>query len=249
MNMLRHNGTIQGIWISRGSQNVMGFLWGGSQRIYDYFSLREKNDALAQENFELRMRLEQLESLIPEETRNIGLSGNISRNYRFIPAEISKISNNSQHNYMIIGKGYEDGVTEGSGVITGKGAVGIIDAVSRKHAYARSFKNHEMNISARLGRGGAVGPLSWNGRSSSGAILKEIPHHVEFHPGDTVYTSGYSSIFPADIPLGTAGKARIVNGATYEIDVTLFEDFASLRHVTIVENLGRDEMKRLEGEK
>ena len=66
LNMLRHNGTIQGIWISRGSQNVMGFLWGGSQRISDYFSLREKNDALAQENFELRMRLEQLESLIPE---------------------------------------------------------------------------------------------------------------------------------------------------------------------------------------
>ena len=247
LNMLRHNGTIQGIWISRGSQNVMGFLWGGSQRIYDYFSLREKNDALAQENFELRMRLEQLESLIPEETRNIGLSGNISRNYRFIPAEISKISNNSQHNYMIIGKGYEDGVTEGSGVITGKGAVGIIDAVIRKHAYARSFKNHEMNISARLGKEGAVGPLSWDGVSSDGAVLKEIPHHVEFEKGDTVFTSGFSSIFPPDIPLGEVGEAKIVNGATYEIKVRLFEDFGALRYVTVVENMGKEEMKELEG--
>lgn len=249
MNMLRHNGTIQGIWISRGSQNVMGFLWGGSQRIYDYFSLREKNDALAQENFELRMRLEQLESLIPEETRNIGLSGNISRNYRFIPAEISKISNNSQHNYMIIGKGSADGVTNGSGVITGKGAVGVIDAVSENFSYAISFKNHEMNISARLGKDGAVGPLSWDGKSSSGAILKEIPHHVEFEPGDTVYTSGYSSIFPPDIPLGLTGKSKIVNGATYEIEVTLLEDFGALRHVAIVENLGKEEIKELEGRK
>ena len=249
LNMLRHNGTIQGIWISRGSQNVMGFLWGGSQRIYDYFSLREKNDALAQENFELRMRLEQLESLIPEETRNIGLSGNISRNYRFIPAEISKISNNSQHNYMIIGKGSADGVTNGSGVITGKGAVGVIDAVSENFSYAISFKNHEMNISARLGKDGAVGPLSWDGKSSSGAILKEIPHHVEFEPGDTVYTSGYSSIFPPDIPLGLTGKSKIVNGATYEIEVTLLEDFGALRHVAIVENLGKEEIKELEGRK
>ena len=247
LNMLRHNGTIQGIWISRGSQNVMGFLWGGSQRISDYFSLREKNDALAQENFELRMRLEQLESLIPEETRNIGISGNISRNYRFTPAEISKISNNSQHNYMIIGKGYEDGVTEGSGVITGKGAVGIIDAVSRKHSYARSFKNHEMNISARLGKEGAVGPLSWDGVSSDGAVLKEIPHHVEFEKGDTVFTSGFSSIFPPDIPLGEVGEAKIVNGATYEIKVRLFEDFGALRYVTVVENMGKEEMKELEG--
>ena len=103
-----------------------------------------------------------------------------------------------------------------------------------------------MNISSRLGRNGAVGPLSWNGRTSTGAILKEIPHHVEFHQGDTVYTSGYSSIFPADIPLGTAGKAKIVNGATYEIEVTLFEDFASLRPVTFVENLGREEIKTRE---
>jgi rod shape-determining protein MreC len=71
---------------------------------------------------------------------------------------------------------------------------------------------------------------------------------VEFHPGDTVYTSGFSSIFPADIPLGTAGTAKIVNGATYELEVTLFEDFAALRHVTIVDNLGRQEMTRLEEE-
>jgi rod shape-determining protein MreC len=103
-----------------------------------------------------------------------------------------------------------------------------------------------MNISARLGKEGAVGPMSWDGFSSAGAILKEIPHHVEFQPGDTVYTSGYSSIFPADIPLGTVGEAKIVNGATYDIKVTLFEDFGALRYVTVVDNLGKDEIKKLE---
>jgi rod shape-determining protein MreC len=158
-----------------------------------------------------------------------------------------KISNNTQHNYMIIGKGSEDGVTAGSGVITGKGAIGVIDAVSSNYSYALSFKNHEMNISARLGKEGAVGPMSWDGISRNGAILKEIPHHVEFEPGDTVYTSGFSSIFPPDIPLGTTGKSKIVNGATYEIEITLFEDFGSLRHVTIVENLGKAEITGLEG--
>jgi rod shape-determining protein MreC len=192
------------------------------------------------------MRLEQVEALLPEEILEAAATGNVSDNYRYIPAKIAKISNNSQHNYMIISKGFEDGVTEGAGVITGKGAVGIIDAVSRHHAYARSFKNHEMNISARLGTEGAVGPLSWNGITSDGAILKEIPHHVEFEKVDTVYTSGYSSIFPPDIPLGEVGDARIVNGATYEINVRLFEDFGALRYVTIVENLSKDEMKELE---
>ena len=247
LNMLKNNGELQGIWMSRGAQNIMDFVWGSSQEVSDYFSLKEQNDALARENFELRLRLEQMEELIPEEERlDEIMTGNISDNYRFIHAKIAKISNNSQHNYMIISKGFEDGVTEGAGVITGKGAVGIIDAVSRHHAYARSFKNHEMNISARLGTEGAVGPPSWNGITSDGAILKEIPHHVEFEKGDTVYTSGYSSIFPPDIPLGEVGDARIVNGATYEINVRLFEDFGALRYVTIVENLSKEEMKELE---
>ena len=247
LNMLRNNGELQGTWMSGGAQTLMEFFWGGSQKISDYFSLKEQNDALAHENFELRMRLEQMEALLPEEERmNEVLSGNISENYRYIPAKIAKISNNSQHNYMIIDKGAEDGVTEGSGVITGKGAVGIIDAVSRHHSYARSFKNHEMNISARLGKEGAVGPLSWDGMTSDGAILKEIPHHVEFEKEDTVYTSGYSSIFPPDIPLGEVGEAKIVNGATYEIKIRMFEDFGALRYVTIVENMGKEEMKELE---
>jgi POT family proton-dependent oligopeptide transporter len=42
------------------------------------------------------------------------------------------------------------------------------------------------------------------------------------------------------------GKAKIVNGATYEIDVTLFEDFGALRYVTVVENTGQNEINSLE---
>ena len=71
---------------------------------------------------------------------------------------------------------------------------------------------------------------------------------MEFHPGDTVYTRGYSSIFPPDIPLGVLGEARIVNGATYEINVDLFEDFGARRYVTVVDNTAQEEMKKLEEE-
>lgn len=243
LNMLRNSSQLQKVWISRGTHAVMQTIWGGAQSVKDYFSLGKANDRLALENHELRLKLAQLTDSLDLHGTEDGTAGN----YRYIHAEISKISNNTQHNYMIINKGSEHGVTEGSGVVTGQGAVGVIDAVSRNYCYARSFKNHEMNISARLGKKGAVGPLSWNGKTSNGAILKEIPHHVGFETGDTVYTSGFSSIFPADIPLGTAGNAHIVNGATFEIEVELFEDFEALRYVTIVENLGKDEMKELEG--
>ena len=248
LNMLRNNGTFQKNWFARGGHAVMGTVWGGTQNLRQYFSLRSQNSALAQENFELRERILELEMIVSDKARTDRIvSDGIAGGYRYIPADIVKISNNTQHNYIILGKGFKDGVTEGSGVVTNRGAIGVIDAVSENFSYARSFKNHEMNISARLGRQGAVGPLSWDGRNSDGAILKEIPLHVEFEPGDTVFTSGFSSIFPPDIPLGAVGEATVVNGATYEIVVTLFEDFGALRYVTIVENLGKEEMKELEG--
>ena len=244
--MLSHNGAMQNLWFSKGIHAVTGTLWGSTQQVKDYFSLKKANEALALENHELRTRLAALETQEAEAREDAEIR-EIAGNYRYLPATILKISNNTQHNYMIIGKGSADGVTVGSGVITGKGAIGVIDAVSENYSYARSFKNHEMNISARIGKEGAVGPMTWDGRSRDKATLKEIPHHVEFEAGDTVFTSGFSSIFPPDIPLGTTGDSKIVNGATYEIDITLFEDFGSLRYVTIVENLGKDEIRRLEG--
>ena len=225
----------------------MGTVWGWGQSIGDYFSLKEKNDSLALDNFHLRCRLADLEEFISDSLRVSRLPADgISKGYRYTPATISKISNNTQHNYMIISKGSDDGVQTGDGVITDMGAIGVIDGVSRNFSYARSFQNHGMSISARVGRTGISGPLTWDGINSNGALLNEIPHHVEISAGDTIYTSGFSSIFPPDIPLGTTGEARIVNGSTFEIKVRLFEDFTSLRYVTIVENMGRKEIRKLE---
>ena len=247
LNMLRNNSPLQDTWFAKGGHAIMGTVWGWNHDIKEYFSLRERNDMLALENFELASRLAELEKYVADNKNSSLLpSDGISKGYRYIPATIEKISNNTQHNYIIIGKGSIHGITKGSGIMTRKGAVGVIDAVGERFSYARSFKNHDMSISARLGKTGAAGPLVWDGKHSNCALLKEIPHHMVFSPGDTVYTSGYSSIFPPDIPLGITGESRIVNGSTYEIEVTLFEDYNALRYVTVVENLGKDEIKSLE---
>lgn len=247
LSMLINNSTLQKTWFSAGAHAVMGSVWGCTQRIGEYFSLRERNDSLALENAELRVRLARLEHLEDELIRDsIMLNSGIAGDYRYIPASVLKISKGLHHNYIIIDKGEVDGVLEGSGIITGKGAVGIVDAVSRNFSYARSFQNPNTSISARIGRNGSTGALEWTAKGRNKAVLKEIPHHIPYEKGDTVYTSGYSSIFPPDIPLGTIQGARIVNGATYEMDITLFEDFGGLRYVTVVNNTGYEEIKSLE---
>ena len=225
-------------------------VWGWSQSVSEYFSLRTQNDSLALENFRLRTQLEALEEYVADSllTERIYSKDNIG-GFLYLPAKINKISNNTQHNYMIINKGKTDGVEKGAGIITEQGAIGVVDAVSENFSFVRSFQNHGMSISARLGKEGVSGPLNWDGLHSNIGILKEIPHHLTIMPGDTVYTSGYSMIFPADIPLGTVESSRIVNGSTYEIKILMFEDFAALKYVTVVQNLHKDEINVLEGKK
>ena len=247
LSMLFNNGPLQQIWISKGAHAFMGNIWGLTQTISDYFSLKDANEKLARDNFELMTRISRLEERLADKGEVICLPERAdTKRFRFRSASIVKISTGTQHNYFILDKGSADGVTVGSGVITPNGTVGIIEAVSENYSYALSFQNYDLNISARLGRDGRHGPLSWDGKSSNGAILKEIPHHLEITPGDTVFSSGYSSIFPSDIPLGTVQSAEIVNGATYDIKVKLFEDFGAIRHVSIVENIGKEEMDTLE---
>ena len=249
LSMLRHSGTIQNMWISRCIHVIQANLWGSGESIRYYFSLKKKNDELAEENFRLSQEVRHYRLAAGEtQAMDICTAADTAGRFRYIPATIVKLGNNSQHNYIIINKGSEDGVTPQSGIITGQGVIGIIDAVSRHYAYGISFKNTGMTVSARIGKNGPVGSLIWDGINTNGALLNEIPHHIPFNPGDTVYTSGFSSIFPPDIPIGTTGESRIVNGATYEIKVRLFEDFRSLRHVTVVRNLGKEEIDNLVSE-
>lgn len=243
--MLNHNNSMQRLWTMRLSHGFMAKTWGFTQKVRGYFSLAGQNEELALENHRLREMIREYEDAA--KAADISLQS-VARDDGFVytPAQIIKSGTNSQHNYLILDKGSEDGIVQNSGIISAKGVIGIVDAVSRHYSYAISFLNTEVNISSRLGGTGAVGPLAWDGKNTDGAILKEIPLQYRYSPGDTVYTSGYSVIFPPDIPLGTAGDASIINGATNEITVNLFQDYTALKFVTIVRNTRAAEIEALE---
>ena len=44
------------------------------------------------------------------------------------------------------------------------------------------------------------------------------------------------------------GATRLVDGSTRQVDVALFQDFSTVRYVTVVENLARTELMALEAE-
>lgn len=252
LNMLSSSSSVQNFFITRNLQGLAGRFWGISESVSRYFALPKENKELADDIFELNRKISKMTRAL--EIAKLDSLARIdmelaSDKFKFMPAAVVKNSLNKQHNYLIIGKGSDDGVRPQSGIITADGVVGIIDAVSRHYSYAISFLNSELSISARIGNDGAAGPMVWDGKHIDGALLREIPLQYKFDEGDTVYTSGYSSIFPPDIPLGVTGDTRIVNGATYEVKIKLFQDFSALRYVTIVTNSDIQEIEDLENYK
>lgn len=245
MALVNNNGPVQSLWFSRTTHWFLGTVWGGTESVKHYFSLSRENKRLTEENERLMRILQEHVTEYGEIEYENSVSDTVGR-FHYIPAKIAKSSNNRQHNYLILNKGEEDGVRPMSGVITNQGIVGIVNVVSRHYCYVLSFKNNEVEVSARLGRDGAVGILTWDGYSNRGAILNGIPQHVSVESGDTIYTSGFSDHFPSDIPLGVAEDKSIINGAYYRIKVQLFEDATTRRYATIVESIDREEIKSLE---
>jgi rod shape-determining protein MreC len=74
-----------------------------------------------------------------------------------------------------------------------------------------------------------------------------LPRYELFEKGDTVYTSGFSSIFPAGIPVGRIERLEdSADGQAYRALVELFADFSSIDNVFIVGNEYREEQEKLE---
>lgn len=249
VHLVRKNGELQDKWFAKSGHAVRGFLWGTTEKWSDYFSLRRANDSLAARNVELAEKLAYFNYLSDSSkmvAAGIADYGWNNKRYSFIPAKVVKISNNTQHNHLIVDKGSDDGVEVGDGIVTTKGVAGIVESVSSHYSYAISLKNHNVNVSARLGKNGPVGSIRWDGKTGDNAVLSEIPQHISLNEADTVYTSGFSFIFPENIPLGITGKATVRDGATYDIKVKLFEDFSRLRYVAVVKDHDKKEISGLE---
>ncbi len=244
--LLHGSSTMQNIWLTRMSHRTMAFLWGSGETVRSQFQLDRLNRDLQAENARLQERLRAYERRDVAQEELDRMAEREAASYRYTPATVVKMSRNRTRNYIILNKGSEDGIRPQSGIISDRGVVGIVEAVDRHYAYGLTLMNPEMSVGARLGRTDIVAPLSWDGRGTGRAILRDLPPHYEITPGDTVRTSGYSTIFPPGLPIGVTGDARLVDGSTLQVEVFLFQDFAALRYVTVVENLERTEILSLE---
>lgn len=236
-----NNGLVQKFKLIEYIRGVEAYFWKKRTAIAEYSKLRDINANLAEEN---RVLLQEVARLKALDTSAFARHKEFP--FRFINAKIIKNTIGSTHNYILLDKGYKDGIQPDMGVITPKGVIGIVWAAGENVSYVTSFLNTQQQVSAKIGKSQTFGPLTWDGTSTNKAHLTEIPQHLEITPGDTVYTSGYSSLYPPDIPLGIVTGSKIIKGTHQTIDITLFEDFTALSNVMVVYNTNIDHIKAIE---
>jgi len=229
------------------TRNITGLVAKKIDKGRNYFRLKKTNDELLAENLMLHRRLEQLSSS-PADTV-VSVADSVSgASYSYMIARVINNSVNRQKNFITLDKGSRQGVTNGMGVTSSTGVVGIIVGVSRNYSVAMSMLNSDFRLSASLERNNYFGSLTWDGGNYRHARLSEIPHHVSIHEGDTVVTSGYSAIFPAGLMAGTLTGEQVRGGDFISLDVLLSTDFKKLTNVYIIGNLKGREREQLEEE-
>ncbi len=233
---------------SRLIKGFRGLTYGVERRGSDirrYLQLNETNRALASENTSLKNSIERLIR------QRITESGEIAdtiyqQQYNYLMAEVVNNSVNKQKNFITLDKGRRQGVKTDMGVVAEHGIVGIIVGVSENFSVAMSLLNLDFKTSARLRSNGYFGSLNWDGSYYRQVLLNEIPQHVIVQPGDTIETTGFSSIFPEGVMIGTVSEVEQTGSDFHNVKVLLQEDFKKLRFVSIVGNLNKTERVQLE---
>lgn len=231
------------------ANNANGKAYQTVSGITDYFYLRQMADSLVVENAKLHARL--AESTNDPNMSTVKLTDTVSRKleqvYTYIPAKVIHNSVNLSANYLYINRGKRQGITPQMGVISPSGVVGQVVTVTDDYAAVMSLLNKNFKVSAKLKSSNYFGTLSWEGKNTSLAKLKEIPKHVKVNVGDTIVTSGYSELFPENVMVG---KISHVNAEPEEnfldIDVKLSTNMNNISYVYVINNLKKNQFMVLD---
>ncbi len=245
--MLIENNQYQSTRYFNTSNKLAANIISTSQSIKEYFSLRDINSELANENAALRKKLEQRNQILYSLELNQIKDPTIVNRFDFISAKVINNSTQLYKNFITINRGKAYGVEPGMAVISNEGAVGKVKSVSEHYSVIISLLNIDDQVSSKIKRTGHFGTVQWDGSDSKLIDLKYIPRHVMPLVGDTVVTSGFNAVFPDGIMIGIIKKVKLSEEAPfYQLKVELSQDFGKLSFVEVVKSNLKVEQDSLE---
>lgn len=213
-----------------------------------YFALKGQNEVLTQE----LLRFQRSNDSLRVENRS--LSERLADTLPF-PADAysllltATVVNNTvsyPDNLITIDKGENDGVTENAALTVGGSVVGYIVAASPNFAVGMSVLNLDFKSSGQRKEDGTICSIYWDGKSSDELAFSELSKYAPLAVGDTITTTGFSTLFPSDYLVGVVSSFEMVDNLYYKGKIRLTADMSRLRHVTVIKRQNRDEQIGLE---
>lgn len=238
--MLINNLPYQKRKLTKVGNAISGRFFKTKTNLTDYFSLREENQLMMEHNAFLMSQLYKINA-----DTNL-VSDSLSCDFNFITAKVINNSINNVNNYLLIDKGRKDGIYKDMGVICENGIVGKVVNVTEHYASVMSMLHTYSMVSARFIDNQHIANVSWDDIDYRFGTVNDIPLHLELKKGDTLVTSGFSNIYPADIMIGTIEEKLEAESKDFDVAKIRFStNFSTLRHVFVIENLHQTEIDSL----
>ncbi|NMA12152.1 MAG: rod shape-determining protein MreC [Chloroflexi bacterium] len=214
------------------------------QIIYEFFtiprdvvSLRSENQSLQNQVSLLQTQIIQLEQDLREADILYSLLG-FARGRpeeTYIAAKVIGRDPSPFLQYILIDKGSDDGIAYNMPVVTEKGLVGRVDAVTASAARVQLITDNAALVNSKIVGEDIDGVV--RGSVTSDITIEMVSQEYTIEPGQTVQTSGLGGNYPADITIGTILNVnKLENELFQSASLQPSEDFMNLTAVLVVAN-------------
>lgn len=234
---------------------MVSFWYQKKENVVYYFGLKRMNDSLLSENTKLRNQVAKYSEVdtLKDSTvfRQYVPSDSVHilhfAKYTYRQARVINNTLTSSINFLTINRGSKDGIRKDMAVISESGVVGKIVNVSNHFATAVSILNTKQRISAKL-KDGTTSFVYWELKSGPQTLLMKVTQpEIKIKKGDSIYTTSYSTLFPADMLLGRVQKIMILKKDNSRIlHIKPATNFENIQYVYVIQNDYIEERKSLE---
>ena len=213
---------------------VIGSLPRPNLGISDIFSYREENQVLRQRVALYALLNAELADMARENERlRRMLNFTEESPHHLQAAEVLNRGASSVVSTVTLNVGTDQGVVPNAPVLTMDGLLGKTLTVAPQASVIQLVSDRNFRVSVKVGREGSRGIL----RPLYGLIAEVtgIPATNNIGPGDQVLTSGFSDIYPKNLPVGVVEEVAVVPGEIFSrLKVRMLANPFEAEHVFVM---------------
>lgn len=220
--------------------------------IQNYFKLKQTNDSLLAANEALYNKLKTDNNLPDSASKTVVDTVKLdsmvqSRSIEYLGSKVVANSVSAQNNYMVLFGTNVPKFKNGMGIVDANNNVaGVVTEVTGNYAVVMSLLHKDSRLSAKLYKGGETGTLVWDGNTPGLLTLTAISKGAKIAVGDSVITSGFSTIFPKGLLVGTVHQLfKEAATSNYRIVVKSAANFDDIQYAYGILNIHQNAVKAL----